>query len=228
MRLDKFLAHAGFGSRKEVKQLVKDEMVMVNDSLVKKAAMHLDPEKDTVSVDGIVIPYLGTVYYMLHKPAGYICSHDNGLYPSVLELIEPYQEDLIMVGRLDVDTEGLLLITNDGQFSHRIAHGKKAVMKKYYVQLETEFDQRFIAELEAGITLEDEPLKPAIVEMIDEQSLYLSIAEGKYHQVKKMMHYCDNAVTYLKRVQIGNLTLDETLALGEYRRLREDEIALFD
>ena len=228
MRLDKFLAHAGFGSRKEVKKLVKDKLVTCNETLVLNAAMHIDENHDEIAVDGEVIRYLGTVYYMLHKPAGYICSHDVGLYPSVLDLIDDYQADLIMVGRLDVDTEGLLLITNDGQFSHRIAHGKKEVPKKYYVSLAQPFDTRFIDALHQGITLDDEPLKPSKVEMIDDKTLYLSISEGKYHQVKKMMQYCENEVTYLKRVQIGDLPLDDDLELGAYRPLTDKEIALFD
>ena len=164
---------------------------------------------------------------MLNKPAGYISSHDEGQYPSVLELIQDDRNDLIFVGRLDVDTEGLLLITNDGKFSHQVAHGKKEVYKQYYVELEKDFDQTFIAQLEVGIPMDETILKPAHIEIVNEKTILLSIAEGKYHQVKRMMHYCDNEVTYLKRLKIGDLKLDENLQVGDYRELSQSEINQF-
>src|SRR5690606_38337983 len=118
---------------------------------------------------------------------------------------DDHRTDLIIVGRLDVDTEGLLIITKDGQFSHQVIHGKKEIYKEYYVELEHEFDTSFISQLEHGIQLDELTLKPAKVEMVSETSLLLSIAEGKYHQVKRMMHYCNNDVVYLKRVALGAL-----------------------
>lgn len=228
MRLDKFLANNGFGSRKDVKKIIKSEVVTVNDKIIKDSSAHIDTENDIVSVENKIIHYTTDVYYMLNKPAGYICSHDTSLYPSVLDLIEDTRTDLIIVGRLDVDTEGLLLITNDGQFLHQVAHGKKEVDKKYYVELEKEFDLSCIEELESGIELNDGLLKPAKVEMLSDKSLLLSISEGKYHQVKRMMHYCGNEVLYLKRVEIGDLKLDESLELGEYRELTKGELSLFN
>lgn len=227
MRLDKFLAHNGYGSRNDVKKLLKEKIVTVNDEIVTKGTYKVDIEKDVVKVMMEAIEYEEKVYYMMNKPAGYICSHYSNLYPSVIELIDTHRDDLIMVGRLDVDTEGLLLITNDGQFSHRVAHGKKEVYKTYYVELRDEFDESYISELENGIMLDDEMLKEAHIEMIDKQSLYLSIAEGKYHQVKRMMNYANNEVIYLQRVKIGDLLLDENLNLGEYRSLTEEEINQF-
>lgn len=227
MRIDKLLAHSGFGSRKQVKQIIKDQQVFINDKLVKTAKTLVDIEKDQVRVNDEIIYYKKNVYYMLNKPSGYVCSHDQNLYPSSLELINDFRPDLIMVGRLDVDTEGLLIITSDGKFAHQISHGKKNVFKEYYVELKKPFDQNFIGQLEAGINLNDEPLKPAKVKLLGDKSLLLSIAEGKYHQVKRMMHYCDNKVLYLRREKIGDLTLDEKLSIGQYRELSQAEIDLF-
>ena len=218
MRIDKFLAHNGFGSRNDVKKLLKEKVVSVNGEVVTKATFKIDIEHDIVSVSDEAIEYQEKVYYMMNKPAGYICSHVSNQYPSVIDLIDSYH-DLIMVGRLDVDTEGLLLITNDGQFSHQIAHGKKDIFKKYYVELEEDFDASFIPDLEAGIMMDGEFLKEAKIEIIASNKIYVYIAEGKYHQVKRMMNYAHNEVAYLKRLSIGNLDLDETLDLGEYRDL---------
>ena len=227
MRLDKFLAHNGFGTRKDVKALVKKGIVVVNGLVIKDASHTLNIASDLVVVDGETLRYEEDVYFMMNKPAGYICSHDAVEYPSVLELIEDFRKDLCFVGRLDADTEGLLLITNDGQFSHRIAHGKRDVTKQYLVHLEKAFDPRFIEILQQGIALDDVPIKPAQVEVLDVDKILLTISEGKYHQVKRMMHYCENQVVYLKRVKIGSLSLDESLGLGEYRNLSLDEINLF-
>lgn len=224
MRLDKFLAHNGYGSRKDVKKIVKSKVVLVNDEVVVDPATIIDFEKDSIIVDGVELTYKDEVYYMLNKPSGYISSHDASLYPSVLELIDDMRPDLIMVGRLDVDTEGLLIITSDGKFSHQVSHGKKDIYKQYYVELEKDFNKAYITDLEAGITIEDHKLKPAKVEMLDDKSLLLSISEGKFHQVKKMMHYCDNEVLYLRREKIGNLVLDEKLEIGQYRELSQEEL----
>ena len=227
MRLDKFLANNNIGSRKEVRNMVKRKQVKVNDEIMTDFAHILDLDKDVVYYNDEPIHYTKDVYFMLNKPAGYISSHESDQYPSVLELIEDNRTDLIMVGRLDADTEGLLIITNDGKFSHQIAHGKKEIHKQYYVELEKDFDTKFIEELETGISLEDHLLKPAKVEVLTKNTILLSIAEGKYHQVKRMMHYCENEVTYLKRIKIGILELDESLKKGEYRPLTEAEINLF-
>lgn len=227
MRLDKFLSHNGFGSRKDVKNLVKKKRITINDEIVRDPSYILDLDTEEVKVDGTIIHYEKDVYIMMNKPAGYICAHDGVEYPSVLELIEEYRKDLFFVGRLDADTEGLLLITNDGMFSHKIAHGKKDVTKQYYVELEKDFNIDFIKNLEEGIPLDDDILKPAQVEVVNKNTILLTIAEGKYHQVKRMMHYCENEVTYLKRVKIGKLELDNTLEPGQYRDLSETEKELF-
>lgn len=227
MRLDRFLSNNGFGSRKDVKKIIKSKAVTINNMVVLDPSLIINTDTDIVSVDNIDIHYKQNVYYMLNKPAGYESSHESDLYPTVFELIDDHRTDLIIVGRLDVDTEGLLIITNDGQFSHQVIHGKKEIYKQYYVELEHEFDTSFISQLEHGIQLDELTLKPAKVEMVSETSLLLSIAEGKYHQVKRMMHYCNNDVVYLKRVALGALKLDESLQLGEYRELTDDELKYF-
>ncbi len=227
MRIDKLLSHVGYGSRKQVRTLLKSGTVRVNDTLIKDPKSHVNLDIDHVYVDDQLIEYEAKVYIMMHKPYGYECTHTPDLYPSVLELINQYREDLMMVGRLDVDTEGLLLITNDGQFLHNVAHGKKDIYKTYYVELEREFDSKYIDALNQGLELDGQKLKPAKVEIIENNRILLSIAEGKYHQVKRMMALCHNYVTYLKRIQIGPLKLDDTLEPGEYRSLTEKELDYF-
>ena len=227
MRLDKYLAHNNFGTRKEVRNIIKDKRVKLNGVVITNAGEILNTAADIIMVDEVPINYVKNVYYMMNKPQNYECTHIQDMYPSILELLPQNHKDLFFVGRLDVDTEGLLLITNDGQFSHKIAHGNKDIYKTYYVRLEDSFNNKFIPELEQGIPLVGEILKPAKVEVVEDKGILLSIDEGKYHQVKRMMHYCDNEVTYLKRISIGKLILDESLELGEYRALTQEEIDLF-
>lgn len=226
MRLDKFLSLNGFGSRKEVRHFIKKKMVTVNTTTITDSGYILNLNTDIVSFNNETISYVEDVYYMLNKPAGYICEHNPVEYPSVLELLDTSRTDLFFVGRLDADTEGLLLITNDGQFSHQISHGKKDITKQYEVHLEKPFDKKYINKLETGIPLDGELLKPAQIELINDHVILLTISEGKYHQVKRMMHYCDNQVVYLKRQKIGNMSLDSNLKLGESRSLSNNEINL--
>lgn len=226
MRLDKFLSLNGFGSRKQVRGMIKAKQVRVSEHIIKDVGHIINTSSDKVFVDDIIIEYTENLYLMMNKPAGYICEHNPVEYPSVLELLDTQRTDLFFVGRLDADTEGLLLITNDGQFSHQIAHGKKEIKKTYEVHLKTPFDTSFISKLEKGIILDDLQLKPAQVKMLEEDKLLLTISEGKYHQVKRMMIYCNNEVVYLKRIQIGSLSLDESLNLSEYRDLSGKEINL--
>ena len=224
MRLDKFLVLNGFGSRKEVKSLCKKGRVHVNQVIQKQSDVHIDEANDIVSVDHIEIQFTKQVYWMMNKPQGYECTHESLKYPSVLELVHETRSDLLFVGRLDVDTEGLLLITNDGSFVHHIAHGKNEIMKTYRVGLLKPFDLSYITQLEAGIELHDGITKPAVVQVLDAHTIELSIAEGRYHQVKRMMHACDNEVIHLKRISIGTLKLDAALTHGAYRPLTDLEI----
>ncbi|MGL5541280.1 MAG: pseudouridine synthase [Erysipelotrichaceae bacterium] len=223
IRLDKYLANCSLGSRKEVKQAIRNKRVLVNGDVCRNDDRKIDPEVDEVVYDGFLIAYARHVYIMLNKPAGTICAASDTRYPSVLELIDDLvPNDIFPVGRLDVDTEGLLLITNDGAFSHSLMAPKKHVSKTYHVELEKVIDSDAIAQLEAGIVLDqDETCSPAHVERVDDTTILLTIFEGKYHQVKRMMHAVGNEVTYLKRVKIANLALDPQLELGQWRYLEE-------
>lgn len=224
MRLDKLLALHGYGTRSHVKEIIKASRVKVNTMIITNPAYKIDENKDMVVVDNHILAHQKNVYYMLNKPAGYICAHRDHRYPSVLDLLEDQRKDLIMVGRLDVDTEGLLLICNDGLFSHHVSHGKQPIFKEYYVELEKPFDSKWIAIIEAGMMLDDERLKPGFLTILAETKILLSISQGKYHQVKRMMKACDNEVLYLKRTKIGQLSLDDQLEVGQYRQLTQNEL----
>lgn len=224
MRLDKLLSKVGYGSRKEVKRIITEGLVTVNNEVIKRPQTNIDPEQDNIYVEGQKIHYRENIYIMMNKPSGYECTSTIEFYPSVLELLDFYREDIIIVGRLDVDTEGLLLLTTDGSFSHNLIHGKKKIPKTYHVELKYPFNKKFIEKLETGITLDDGPVQPAQVTQINDKTIHLTIYEGRYHQVKRMMHYCENEVTYLKRLSIGHIQLDTKLNSGEYRFLKSKEI----
>lgn len=228
MRLDKFLAHANYGTRREVKKIIRSGWVSVNDQIVKNDDFKIDESKDIICVDNEQVIYQQFYYIMLNKPNGYVSATIDDRYPTVIDLIyEDYALDLFPVGRLDLDTEGLLLLTNDGSLSHELLSPKKHVDKEYYVELEKDFNDQDIKTLEAGVAINDQEVcKEAKVKRIDNNKMMLIIQEGKYHQVKRMMHAIDNEVTYLKRVRMGSLKLDETLPLGEYRALNEEEIKM--
>ncbi|MCO4097107.1 rRNA pseudouridine synthase [Macrococcoides canis] len=229
MRLDKFLGNHGFGTRKEVKLLVKRGAVKVNDVLVKKADIKLMPDKDTVTVYDEAVTYEPFVYIMLNKPAGYISSTKDYKDETVLELIDGFDHyDLHPVGRLDKDTEGLLILTNDGQFSHDVLSPKKHVDKTYYARVEGYVTDETVALFKAGVTLDDGyeamPADLQIVSAGDISEIELIIQEGKFHQVKRMFKAVGMTVIYLKRIQMGSLPLDESLKPGAYRKLTLEEI----
>lgn len=225
MRLDKYLAHAGFGTRKEVKQMIRHQRVTVNDCLVRKDDLKIDECQDKVCVDGEPVVYQEFVYYMLNKPQGVVSATMDQKEKTVLECFDILlPEDVFPVGRLDKDTEGLLLITNDGALAHRMLSLKHHVDKKYYVRCEKVITDEMIDCLQRRLDLKDEVFQGGVVEIISDKELYLTIQEGKYHQVKRMVHHAKNEVVYLKRVEFGALTLDESLQVGEYRSLSEEEI----
>lgn len=228
MRLDKFLSNMGAGTRSEVKQLLKKNAVMVNGKKEKQSKRQIDPEVDEISVNGEVIAYIDKIYLMLNKPAGYVSAVEDAEHNTVISLIEQYQYlDLFPVGRLDKDTEGLLLITNDGQFNHDVMSPNKHVSKVYQVQAAQPVTQDDVQRFKEGIELSDGKVKPAKLEITeDPQIVFVTIHEGRYHQVKRMFHAIDNEVTKLKRVKIGNLKLDDNLLKGEYRELTETELEL--
>ena len=229
MRLDKFLANEGVGTRKEVKKLIRQGVVEINGVVCLKDDWKIDENIDEVSVNGEIIEYQKYVYLMMNKPSGTICSNDEGRYPTVFEFASEYaHRDLFTVGRLDVDTVGLLLITDDGDFAHRIISPKSGMEKIYEVTLATQITPSMIEMLENGITFKDFVSMPARVEVIEPNLIHLGIMEGKFHQVKRMMIAVGNEVVYLKRIKIGDVCLDESLNEGDYRLLSEEELKLLN
>ncbi|MGV3097002.1 pseudouridine synthase [Staphylococcus borealis] len=227
MRLDKFLANMGVGTRSEVKQLLKKGTVTVNDSIEKSPKCHINPEDDIVMVNGKQITFINHIYIMLNKPKGYISATHDGTNRTVIDLIPEYQHlDIFPVGRLDKDTEGLLLITNDGQFSHELMSPVKHISKTYEVISQHTISDDDIEAFKQGITLSDGPVKPALLTRVNETTSQVTIYEGKYHQVKRMFHAIENEVLELKRLKIANLALDENLKSGEYKLLSDDELKL--
>jgi len=232
MRLDKFLANSGIGTRKEVKELLKKRLIKVNDEIVKDGKIHVNENEDTVKYKDEIISYKKFVYIMLNKPNGVISATEDKVHKTVIDLLgDEYRTfEVFPVGRLDIDTEGLLLLTNDGVLSHNLLSPNKHVDKKYYVELEKLLTKMDIDKLEKGVELKDFTTKDAKVEIIenseesDKIRAYITISEGKFHQVKRMFKAVGNEVRYLKRVKMGTLSLDENLKLGEYRELTEDEL----
>lgn len=232
MRLDKFLANSGIGTRKEVKELLKKRLIKVNDEIVKDGKIHVNENEDTIKYKDEIISYKKFVYIMLNKPNGVISATEDKVHKTVIDLLgDEYRTfEVFPVGRLDIDTEGLLLLTNDGVLSHNLLSPNKHVDKKYYVELEKLLTKMDIDKLEKGVELKDFTTKDAKVEIIenggesDKIRAYITISEGKFHQVKRMFKAVGNEVKYLKRVKMGTLSLDENLKLGEYRELTEDEL----
>ena len=189
--------------------------------------LKIEESNDKVSIDGRELSYTRFVYYMFHKPAGCVSATKDNQDKTVLDYInkEDYKPDLFPVGRLDKDTEGLLLITNDGDLAHRLLSPKKHVPKTYYVKIKAPLSETDIKLLEEGIDIrEEKKTLPAKVEILKEQEILLTISEGKFHQVKRMLLAVENEVLYLKRLSMGSLKLDENLKAGEYRALTGEEI----
>lgn len=236
MRLDKLLAHTGFGTRKEVRQIIKDEYIKVNGEVVTKHGTKVDPEKDDVRFGGQRVYYQEFVYFMLNKPAGVVSATEDFVNETVLDLLEPADlvQDPHLVGRLDKDTEGLLILTNDGKLTHQLISPKKEVDKEYYARIDGMVTEEDVAQFEEGLTLEDPdedietmPAQLNILEVNeDEETSEITVVlhEGKFHQVKRMFEAVGKKVMYLKRIRMGELELDEALPLGEYRPLTETEI----
>jgi len=237
MRLDRFLANAKLGTRKEVKKLIKKEMVKVNDEVVKSPHTHIDVEKDKVVVDGKEIKLIENLYYMFNKPSGYLTAKEDKFFPTIMEFFEgnPYIDKLFPIGRLDIDTEGLLIITTDGQLAHRLTHPKWNVEKEYVAVVDGIFnlEQDRLKKFEKeGVYLkkskyQTKPFKLEVLDINKEEgtsTLGITITEGKYHIVKRILREIGFPVINLKRVRIGSLKLDENLSLGEYRELTPEEI----
>jgi len=232
MRIDKLLANMGYGSRKEVKALLKQGVVKVGDQVVKSPKEHVDVEKDEVTVLGEIVEYKEFVYLMMNKPPGVISSTEDSEHETVIDLLE--LEDSIFepfpVGRLDKDTEGLLLITNDGQLAHQLLSPKKHVPKKYFAVIDGIVTDEDVTAFREGVVLDDgyktKPGELTILTSGENSEIELVITEGKFHQVKRMFESVEKTVIYLQRLEMGPLKLDETLELGEYRELTEEELDL--
>ncbi len=226
MRLDKLLAHMDYGSRKEVKELIRKGYVLVNGNVIKDDDFKVDEFNDEINILDSEIKYEEFIYIMLNKPEGYVSATYDYSKPIVLDLIDDYKKrNLFPVGRLDIDTHGLLLITNDGNLAHRMLSPKSHVDKKYYLKYDGKYNESFVQKFKDGITLDD-GYKCMPAEFIDlgDNEAYIIIREGKFHQVKRMMEAVGCNVTFLKRISFGNLVLDESLKEGKWRHLTNEEI----
>lgn len=224
MRLDKYLCDCNIGSRSEVKQIIKKKSVYVNDKLINDNGFHVSAN-DKVVVNGNVIEYNEFLYFVMNKPAGVVTAREDNISKTVMDLIDVKCKDLSPVGRLDKDTEGLLLITNNGKLNHNMLSPKKHVDKVYLVKLEHNISDDDILELEKGVDIKDDSITlPAKIKRLDENIIELTIHEGRFHQVKRMMEAVNNRVVYLKRLSFGPLTLEEGLKTGKYRELSESEM----
>ena len=232
MRLDKYLVACAVGSRTEVKNFLKAGRVTVNGKKEKSAKLQINEEIDEICFDGQVLHYEEFVYYMMNKPQGVISATEDPKHKTVLDLLDDLarSKEVFPVGRLDIDTHGLLLLTNDGQLAHALLSPKRHVDKTYLAQINgvmTDADVEIFAQ---GIPLKDFTCQPAILELVSidrekSQSLVrVTIAEGKFHQVKRMVTYCGKEVVDLQRLTMGTLTLDEALKRGEWRRLSKEEL----
>lgn len=231
MRLDNFLNKALSVSRSEASKIIKDKKIIVNDKIVTKKDTYIDEQKDIIKYNGEIITYKEIIYIMLNKPKGYLSATKDGKEKTVIDLID-IKRDIFPVGRLDKDTEGLLLLTNNGKYAHYLTSPNHHVEKKYYVELEKNIKPEDIILFCEGLEIRDGKdelymTKPAKLDLITNNSCYVYITEGKFHQIKRMFEKLDNKVTYLKRVKFGEIELDETLKLGQYRELTEEEIKLF-
>ena len=226
VRLDKFLCDMESGTRSEVKIYLKKGFVTVDGVIQKSPDFKINPDTHEISFQGKVLNYQEFYYYMLHKPAGVITATEDNMHETVMSLFgENARKDLFPVGRLDKDTEGLLLITNDGELSHALLSPRKHVPKTYFVEVPEKLDLGQIEALEQGLDIgDDKKTLPAKVEILDDTHIHLTICEGRYHQVKRMLKAVGSEVLYLKRVSFGTLTLDDTLEKGSYRPLTEEEI----
>lgn len=235
IRLDKYLVEMERGSRTQIRDAARKGRIQVNGKVEKKTERKIDPDVDVVSMDGSTVTYRAFEYYMLYKPQGVVSATEDRLHKTVLDLLDGEKRyDLFPVGRLDMDTEGLLLLTNDGDLAHRLLAPNKHVDKQYYARISGTLPEDAREIMEAGMALSDgTQVKPAVLEIGKTgddgwTEVLLTIREGKFHQVKRMFEALGCKVEYLKRLSMGTLQLDETLKPGEYRNLTDEELALLN
>lgn len=231
LRIDKYLADMGIGTRSEVKQYIRKKQVQINGTYPKGPEQKVDPNKDAITFQGKEIGYVEMEYFMLNKPKDCVSATTDARHKTVLEYIEDKsRKDLFPVGRLDIDTEGLLLITNDGALAHNLLAPGKHVPKTYYAKIEGCVTAEDVLLFSEGVDIGEEKLtKPAKLTILsvsneDTSEIELTITEGKFHQVKRMFEAVGKKVVYLKRISMGELQLDENLKPGEYRELTMEEI----
>lgn len=238
IRLDKFLADMGYGTRSQIKKELAKGSATLNGMVVRKPETKIDTEKDVVSWKGELTAYVRYEYFMLNKPSGVVSATEDKKEKTVLDLLRSdkssaadaavRREDLFPVGRLDKDTEGLLLITNDGDLAHRLLSPKKHVDKVYYAEIRGKVDERDVQIFARGMDIGDEkttlPAELKIISPGETSRIEVTLREGRYHQVKRMFHAVGKEVIYLKRLRMGTLVLDKSLAPGEFRRLTEEEV----
>lgn len=232
MRLDKFLVACAVGSRTEVKNLLKAGRVTVNGKKEKSAKLQIDEVIDEIRFDGQKLDYEEFVYYMMNKPQGVISATEDPKHKTVLDLMDDYAraKEVFPVGRLDIDTHGLLLLTNDGKLAHALLSPKRHVDKTYLAQINGVMTDADVETFAQGIPLKDFTCQPAKLELVsidrekEESLVRVTIAEGKFHQIKRMVAYCGKEVVDLQRLTMGTLTLDENLKRGEWRRLSKEEL----
>ena len=232
MRLDKFLVACAVGSRTEVKNYLKAGRVMVNGKKEKSAKLQVNEDTDEICFDGQKLDYEEFVYYMMNKPQGVISATEDPKHKTVLDLLDDLarSKEVFPVGRLDIDTHGLLLLTNDGKLAHALLSPKRHVDKTYLAQIKGIMTQEDVEKFAQGIPLKDFTCQPARLELVtidtekNQSQIRVTIAEGKFHQVKRMVAYCGKEVVDLQRLTMGTLTLDENLKRGEWRRLTKEEL----
>ncbi|MDF2539958.1 MAG: ytzG [Herbinix sp.] len=229
LRLDKYLADMGVGTRSELKLWIRKGRVTVNDVECKKPETKVDLQKDVICFDGAIVGYIKYIYLMLNKPAGVVSATHDNVNRTVLDLIRDKQgKDLFPVGRLDKDTEGLLLLTNDGDLAHQLLSPKKHVDKVYYAKVQGKVTEEDREAFLKGVPIEENyitlPAKLNILHSDEISEIELTIQEGKFHQVKRMFEAFGKEVIFLKRLSMGGLALDTGLSPGEYRILTEDEV----
>ncbi|MFC8688289.1 pseudouridine synthase [Brevibacillus porteri] len=227
-RLDKVLANMAIGTRKEVKALVKQRLIVVDGVVATDPGMHVIAEEQEILVDGEPLNFKRWVYVLLNKPPGVVSATEDNVHETVVDLL-PYEWAIKVhpVGRLDIDTEGLLLLTNDGHLSHSLLSPKKKVDKEYFARIDGRVTEHHVQAFAKGVELEDFTTLPAKLEIIssgETSEIRVTIMEGKFHQVKRMFAAFDLHVTYLQRIRMGPLHLDSSLAPGEYRELTEEEL----
>lgn len=230
MRLDKYLCETGFGTRSQVKDLLKKGQVMVNSEVVKKPELKINETTDQILCQGKKASYQKNIYLMLHKPAGVVSATEDNREKTVLDLVRPEdrKNGLFPVGRLDKDTEGLLLLTDDGELAHRLLSPKKHVDKTYYAKIDGQVTEEHVKQFREGLDIGDEKKTlPAVLTILlsgPVSEIEVTIHEGRFHQIKRMFEAVGCKVTYLKRLSMGSLVLDETLPPEEYRPLTEAEL----